>query len=60
VAYQSLMNLTILLLVSDPIVRSILEETLEHEGYTVVAAGDPGKAVDRIKGRPPDPLITRT
>ena len=39
-AYQSLMNITILLLVSDPIVRSILKETLEHEGYTVVAAGD--------------------
>jgi hypothetical protein len=36
VAYQSLMNITILLLVSDPIVRSILKETLEHEGYTVV------------------------
>jgi CheY-like chemotaxis protein len=36
------MNITILLLVSDPIVRFILKETLEHEGYTVVAAGDLG------------------
>ena len=59
-AYQSLMNITILLLVSDPIVRSILKETLEHEGYTVVAAGDLGQAVDRIKECPPDLLITRT
>jgi len=33
---------------------------LEHEGYTAVAAGDPGKAVDRIKECPPDLLITRT
>jgi CheY-like chemotaxis protein len=60
VAYQSLMNTTILLLVSDPIVRSILKETLEHEGYTVVAAGDLGQAVDRIQESPPDLLITRT
>jgi len=60
VAYQSLMNTTILLLVSDPIVRSTLKETLEHEGYTVVAAGDVGQAVDRIKECPPDLLITRT
>jgi DNA-binding NarL/FixJ family response regulator len=54
------MNTTILLLVSDPIVRSILKETLEREGYTVVAAGDLGQAVDRIKECPPDLLITRT
>jgi len=60
VAYQSLMNTTILLLVSDPIVRSILKETLEREGYTVVAAGNLGQAVDRIKECPPDLLITRT
>ena len=59
-AYQSLMNTTILLLVSDPIVRSILKETLEREGYTVVAAGNLGQAVDRIKECPPDLLITRT
>jgi len=29
-----------LLLVSDPVVRSILKETLEREGYTVLATGD--------------------
>lgn len=51
---------TILLLVSDPVVRSVLEETLEHAGYTVVAAGDLGHAVDRLKECQPDLLITRT
>ncbi len=28
------MKTTILLLVSDPVIRSVLEETLEREGYT--------------------------
>ena len=51
---------TILLLVSDPVVRSILKETLEREGYTVVATGDLGRAVDRLKECIPDLLITRT
>ena len=59
-AYQSLMKTSILLLVSDPVVRSVLKETLEHEGYTVLAAGDLGQAVDRLKERTPDLLITRT
>ena len=59
-AYQSLMKTTILLLVSDPVVRSVLKETLEHEGYTVLAAGDLGEAVDRLKECTPDLLITRT
>lgn len=57
---KSLMKTTILLLVSDPIVRSVLKETLEHEGYTVVATGDLGEAVDRLKECMPDLLITRT
>lgn len=59
-AYQSLMKTNILLLVSDPVVRSVLKETLEHEGYTVLAAGDLGQAVDRLKECTPDLLITRT
>ena len=58
-ADPSLMT-TILLLVSDPVVRSVLEETLEQAGYTVVAAGDLGHAVDRLKECQPDLLITRT
>jgi two-component system response regulator CpxR len=54
------MKTNILLLVSDPVVRSVLKETLEHEGYTVLAAGDLGQAVDRLKECTPDLLITRT
>jgi DNA-binding NtrC family response regulator len=56
----TLMNTTILLLVSDPIVRDVLQETLEREGYTVMAAGGVGEAVDRLKECTPDLLITRT
>lgn len=55
-----MMKTTILLLVSDPIVRSVLQETLERAGYTVMAAGDLGQAVDRLKECEPDLLITRT
>jgi DNA-binding response OmpR family regulator len=50
---------TILLLVSDPVARSVLEETLANEGYTVLPAGDLGNAVDWIKRCAPDLLITR-
>src|ERR1022692_4631483 len=60
VADHSLIKTTILLLVSDPLVRSIVEETLEREGYTVLATGDLGQAVDRLKECTPDLLITRT
>jgi len=56
----SLMKTTILLLVSDPVVRAILKETLEREGYTVLASGDLGQAVDRLQECTPDLLITRT
>jgi DNA-binding NarL/FixJ family response regulator len=51
---------TILLLVPDPVVRSVLDETLKHEGYTVLAGGDLGQAVDWLKRCMPDLLITRT
>ena len=59
-ADYSLVKTTILLLVSDPVIRSILEETLEREGYTVLASGDLGQAVDRLQECTPDLLITRT
>ena len=55
-----MMKTTILLLVSDPVIRSILKETLEREGYTVLATGDLGQAVDRLQECIPDLLITRT
>jgi len=54
------MKTTILLLVADPVVRSVMEETLDRAGYTVLATGDLGKAVDRLKECNPDLLITRT
>ena len=57
---HSLKKTTILLLVSDPVVRAILKETLEREGYTVLASGDLGQAVDRLQECTPDLLITRT
>ena len=57
---HSLITTTILLLVSDPLVRSVLQDTLEREGYTVVTAGDLGSAVDRLTEVAPDLLITRT
>ena len=54
---HSLMKTTILLLVSDPVVRSILKETLEREGYTVLASGDLGQAVNWLNQCTPDLLI---
>lgn len=50
----------ILLLISDQLVLSVIQETLEHEGYLVIATRDLGAAVDRLKECPPDLLITRT
>lgn len=50
-------NAMILLLVSDSVARSVIQETLEHAGYTVMAAGDLGTAVNRLKESKPDLLI---
>jgi len=58
--YSPLMKYTILLLISDPVVRAVFKEALEHAGYTVLATGDLGNAVDRLKELEPDLLITRT
>lgn len=52
-------NANILLLISDPLMRTILQETLERAGYVVVSAGDVGSAVDRVKELRPDLLIIR-
>jgi len=52
-------NANILLLISDPLMRTILHETLERAGYLVVSAGDVGSAVDRVKELRPDLLIIR-
>jgi len=53
-------NTTLLLLVSDPIVRAVMEDVLDHAGYTVLATSDLGQAVDRLKNFTPDLLIVRT
>lgn len=57
---KSKLNTTILLLVSDQLVRSVLAEVLEREGYMVVSAGDLGSAVEWLKQSTPDLLIIRT
>jgi DNA-binding response OmpR family regulator len=60
VADHTLMNATILLLASDPVVRSVLADILEREGYVVMPCGDLGQAVDRLKTCRPNLLITRS
>jgi DNA-binding response OmpR family regulator len=54
------MNATILLFCSDPVIRSVLGETLEAHGYVVLPVGDLGAAVDRLREYKPDLLIIRT
>ena len=51
-------NATILLLASEPVVRSVMKEALEHAGYIVLATGDLGGAVDRLTSADIDLLIT--
>ncbi len=52
-------NASILLLDSDPLMRTVLHETLERARYLVVAVGGVGAAVDRLKRMRPDLLIIR-
>jgi len=51
---------SILLLISDAVIRSAVRDALEHGGYSVMAVGDLGTAVDRLKESPPDLLIIRS
>ena len=55
----SLSNSSILLLVSDPMMRTVLHEVLDHAGCLVVAVDSLGPAVERLKQMRPDLLITR-
>lgn len=50
-------NGLILLLISETMGRLVIGETLEHGGYTVMAAGDLGTAVKRIAEAEPNLLI---
>lgn len=51
------MESTILLLISEPLVRLVMREQLERAGYVVMATGDLGTAVDRMGECKPDLLI---
>lgn len=50
---------TLLLLVSDPLMRHVLADALRSAGYLVVVAADLGEAVDRLREVRPHLLITR-
>jgi CheY-like chemotaxis protein len=54
---KSPMELTILLLMSEPLARVVIQEVLERAGYLVMATGDLGTAVDRINEAKPDLLM---
>ena len=54
---KSPMEMTILVLISEPLVRLVIREVLERAGYLVMATGDLGTAVDRISEAKPDLLI---
>jgi CheY-like chemotaxis protein len=54
---KSPMQSTILLLISEPLVRLVIQEVLERAGYTVLATGDLGTAVERLSETPPDLLM---
>ena len=54
---KSPMQNTILLLISEPLVRQVIREELERAGYVVMATGDLGTAVDRMGEAKPDLLI---
>ena len=49
----------ILLLDSDPVMRSAIHDALQGAGYLVSSAGDLGTAVDRLGEMPHDLLIVR-
>lgn len=54
---KSPMETTILLLISEPLGRAVIQEFLQKAGYLVIATGDLGTAVDRIGECKPDLLI---
>jgi CheY-like chemotaxis protein len=50
-------NALILLLISDSVARLVIQETLEHAGYTVIATAGLGTAVNRLEESTPALLI---
>jgi len=55
-----MLNKTILLLMSDPLMRSVFGEALKRAGYVVISTGDLGSALDWLTKSSPALLITRT
>jgi hypothetical protein len=53
---DTMANALIMLLVANSVARVVIQETLEHGGYPVMAAGDLGTAVKRMSGSAPDLL----
>jgi DNA-binding response OmpR family regulator len=51
------LDTSILLLFSPSLLRLVIKEALEHQGYSVFDAGDLGTAVDKLKDAKPDLLI---
>lgn len=49
---------TILLLSSEPVVRTVLAEALDKAGHVVLATGDLGRATEILAETPVDLLIT--
>ena len=56
---QTMPSKTILLLISDHLVQSVIQAELEGAGYIVLPAGDLGSAVDWLTRTKPDLLIVR-
>jgi DNA-binding NtrC family response regulator len=54
------MSKTILLLISDQLMCSVVHEVLERAGYVVLPTGDLGSAVDRLTECQADLLIVRS
>jgi DNA-binding NtrC family response regulator len=52
-------NTLIMLLISDPDMRTVIRDSLGSQGYLVEATGDIGVAVDRLRECTPDLLIIR-
>ncbi|HEY7392056.1 MAG TPA: response regulator [Bryobacteraceae bacterium] len=48
---------TVMVFHSAPVVRTVIREILEREGYLVRATGDLGNAVDMVRESPPDLLL---
>jgi DNA-binding response OmpR family regulator len=51
------MTATILLVISNSLAREVIQEALEHGGFSVMAAGDLGTAIKRLDESKPDLLI---